>query len=54
MTMLCVTHEMGFAREVADEIIFMDFGKIVERGTYEGFFKNPKSDRAKEFLKQIL
>ena len=54
MTMLCVTHEMGFAREVADEIIFMDFGRIVERGTYEEFFKNPKSDRAKEFLKQIL
>jgi ABC-type polar amino acid transport system ATPase subunit len=54
MTMLVVTHEMGFAREVADEIIFMDFGKIVERGTYEDFFKNPKSERAKEFLKQIL
>ena len=54
MTMLCVTHEMGFAREVADEIIFMDFGKIVERGTYEEFFNNPKSERAKEFLKQIL
>ena len=54
MTMLCVTHEMGFAREVADEIIFMDFGKIVERGTYEGFFKNPKSERAREFLDQIL
>ena len=54
MTMLCVTHEMGFAREVADEIIFMDFGKIVERGTYEDFFNNPKSDRAKEFLDQIL
>jgi ABC-type polar amino acid transport system ATPase subunit len=54
MTMLCVTHEMGFAREVADEIIFMDFGRIVERGTYEEFFKNPKSERAKEFLKQIL
>ena len=54
MTMLCVTHEMGFAREVADEIIFMDFGKIVERGTYEGFFNNPKSERAKEFLDQIL
>lgn len=54
MTMLCVTHEMGFAREVADEIIFMDFGKIIERGTYEEFFKNPKSERAKEFLKQIL
>ena len=54
MTMLCVTHEMGFAREVADEIIFMDFGKIVERGTYDDFFNNPKSDRAKEFLSQIL
>jgi ABC-type polar amino acid transport system ATPase subunit len=54
MTMLCVTHEMGFAREVADEIIFMDFGRIVERGTYEAFFNNPKSERAKEFLKQIL
>ena len=54
MTMLCVTHEMGFAREVADEIIFMDFGRIVERGTYEAFFKNPKSERAKDFLKQIL
>ncbi len=54
MTMLCVTHEMGFAREVADEIIFMDFGRIVERGTYEEFFENPKSERAREFLKQIL
>ena len=54
MTMLCVTHEMGFAREVADEIIFMDFGRIVERGSYEEFFNNPKSERAKDFLKQIL
>jgi len=54
MTMLCVTHEMGFAREVADEIIFMDYGKIVERGTYEEFFNNPKSERAREFLDQIL
>jgi len=54
MTMLCVTHEMGFAREVADEIIFIDGGKIVERGTYEEFFNNPKSNRAKEFLSQIL
>ncbi|CAB1059385.1 ABC transporter, ATP-binding protein (cluster 3, basic aa/glutamine/opines) [Olavius sp. associated proteobacterium Delta 1] len=54
MTMLCVTHEMGFAREVADEIIFMDFGKIVERGTYDEFFNNPKSERAREFLDQIL
>jgi ABC-type polar amino acid transport system ATPase subunit len=54
MTMLCVTHEMGFAREVSDEIIFMDAGLIVERGTYEEFFKNPKTERAKEFLSQIL
>ena len=54
MTMLCVTHEMGFAREVADEIIFMDQGRIVERGTYEGFFNNPQTDRARMFLDQIL
>ena len=54
MTMLVVTHEMGFAREVADEIIFMDAGAIVERGTYDEFFNNPKTDRAKEFLSQIL
>ncbi len=54
MTMVCVTHEMGFAREVADEIIFMDEGEIVERGTYEDFFKNPQSDRAKDFLEHIL
>jgi len=54
MTMVCVTHEMGFAREVADEIIFMDEGKIVERGTYEDFFQNPQSDRARDFLEHIL
>ena len=54
MTMICVTHEMGFAREVAEEIIFMDEGSIVERGTYEEFFNNPKTDRAKQFLSQIL
>ena len=54
MTMLCFTHEMGFAREVADEIIFMDFGRLVERGTYEEFFNNPKTERAREFMKQIL
>ena len=54
MTMLCVTHEMGFAREVADEIIFMDEGRIVERGTYDDFFNNPQTDRAKRFLSQIL
>jgi ABC-type polar amino acid transport system ATPase subunit len=54
MTMLVVTHEMGFAREVADEIIFMDAGRIVERGTGEEFFRNPKHDRTREFLSQIL
>lgn len=54
MTMVCVTHEMGFAREVADEIIFMDEGKIVERGSYEDFFNNPQSERAKDFLEHIL
>jgi glutamate/aspartate transport system ATP-binding protein len=54
MTMVVVTHEMGFAREVADEIIFMDEGKIIERGTGEDFFKNPKSDRTKDFLSKIL
>jgi ABC-type polar amino acid transport system ATPase subunit len=54
MTMLVVTHEMGFAREVADEIIFMDEGKIIERGTGEDFFKNPKSERTRDFLSKIL
>ena len=54
MTMLVVTHEMGFAREVADEIIFMDAGRIVERGSGDEFFKNPKSQRTKDFLGQIL
>lgn len=54
MTMVVVTHEMGFAKEVADEIIFMDKGRIIERGTDEAFFSNPKSDRTKLFLSQIL
>jgi general L-amino acid transport system ATP-binding protein len=54
MTMLCVTHEMGFARSVADRIIFMDRGEIVEQGTPKEFFANPKSDRTKLFLSQIL
>lgn len=54
MSMIVVTHEMGFAREVADEIIFMDEGIIVERGTDEDFFENPKSERTKKFLSQIL
>ncbi len=54
MTMVVVTHEMGFAREVADRVIFMDEGKIVEVGTPEHFFKNPENDRTKVFLSQIL
>jgi polar amino acid transport system ATP-binding protein len=54
MTMLCVTHEMGFAREVADRILFMDNGEIVEQGTPEEFFKNPKQERTRAFLKEIL
>ena len=54
MTMIVVTHEMGFAREVADEIIFMDEGIIVERGADEEFFTNPKNERTKTFLSQIL
>jgi general L-amino acid transport system ATP-binding protein len=54
MTMVCVTHEMGFARSVADRIIFMDKGEIVEQGSPEPFFNNPKSDRTKLFLSQIL
>ena len=54
MTMVCVTHEMGFAREVADRVIFMDEGAIVEVGTPEHFFINPTHDRTKLFLSQIL
>jgi polar amino acid transport system ATP-binding protein len=54
MTMVCVTHEMGFAREVADSVIFMDAGRIVEVGTPEHFFKNPTHERTKLFLSQIL
>jgi polar amino acid transport system ATP-binding protein len=54
MTMVVVTHEMGFAREVADSVIFMDEGRIVEVGTPEHFFKNPTHDRTKLFLSQIL
>jgi polar amino acid transport system ATP-binding protein len=54
MTMVVVTHEMGFAREVSDWIIFMDDGQIVETGTAEHFFKNPQEDRTKLFLSQIL
>ena len=54
MTMICVTHEMGFARSVADRIIFMDLGEIVEEAAPEEFFDNPKSERTKKFLSQIL
>lgn len=54
MTMVCVTHEMGFAREVADRVIFMDEGAIVEVGTPEHFFNNPTHKRTKLFLSQIL
>jgi len=54
MTMMCVTHEMGFARTVADRIVFMDQGQIVESGAPEEFFDNPKHPRLKQFLNQIL
>ncbi|MBU1001750.1 MAG: amino acid ABC transporter ATP-binding protein [Proteobacteria bacterium] len=54
MTMVCVTHEMGFAREVADRIIFMDEGLMIEENTPHEFFQNPKSDRTKDFLSKIL
>ena len=54
MTMICVTHEMGFAKEAADRIVFMDEGEIVESGAPEYFFKTPKTDRCKKFLNQIL
>ena len=54
MTMICVTHEMGFARKVANRVIFMDEGQIVEENEPEAFFNDPKSDRTKLFLSQIL
>tara|TARA_A100001037_G_scaffold137788_1_gene124653 strand:- start:1229 stop:1987 length:759 start_codon:yes stop_codon:yes gene_type:complete len=54
MTMICVTHEMGFAREVADRFLFFDEGLIVEEGTPEHFFTNPQEERTKLFLSQIL
>lgn len=54
MTMVCVTHEMGFAKRVSDKMVFMDQGRIVETADPETFFSNPKSDRCKEFLQQIL
>jgi general L-amino acid transport system ATP-binding protein len=54
MSMICVTHEMGFARKVANRVIFMDEGQIVEQNEPEAFFNNPQSDRTKLFLSQIL
>ena len=53
-TMICVTHEMGFARRVADRVIFMDAGEIVEEADPETFFQSPSSDRTKQFLSQVL
>jgi polar amino acid transport system ATP-binding protein len=53
MTMICVTHEMNFAREVADRVLFMDHGRIVETGTPSGFFSNPQSERAQRFLADL-
>ena len=54
ITMVVVTHEMGFARQVADRVIFMDDGRIIEEGTPEHFFENPENPRAKAFLSKIL
>ena len=54
MTMVCVTHEMGFAKEVADRVVFIDEGVIIEEGTPEEFFGNPKSPRLKDFLSKVL
>ena len=54
MTMLCVTHEMGFARKVADKVVFMADGQILEQSTPDDFFEHPKTDRAKDFLSKIL
>ena len=54
MTMICVTHEMGFARQVADRVVFMANGSIVEEGPPAEFFKNPKNERTRKFLGEIL
>ena len=54
MTMLCVTHEMGFARQVADRMIFMDEGQIVEQNEPKDFFEHPQHERTQLFLQQIL
>ena len=54
MTMVLVTHEMGFAKEVGDRILFMDEGRIIEEGTPEEIFQNPKNSRTKDFLSKVL
>ena len=54
MTMIIVTHEMGFAREVADRVIFMDEGYLIEEGSPENIFDNPKEERVREFLEKVL
>ena len=54
MTMICVTHEMGFARQVADRVVFMANGSIVEEAPPNDFFRNPKNERTKKFLGEIL
>ena len=54
MTMICVTHEMGFARRVADKMVFMDHGEIVETSPPEQFFKAPETERCRDFLQKIL
>ena len=54
MTMIVVTHEMGFARKVADQMVFMDHGEIVEQSRPDDFFANPQTERCKTFLSQIL
>jgi general L-amino acid transport system ATP-binding protein len=54
MTMLCVTHEMGFARNVADRVVFMDGGRIIEMGEPGDFFDNPRHERTRAFLERIL
>lgn len=54
MTMMCVTHEMGFARQVADRVIFVDDGKILEQGAPEEIFSHPKEQRTKDFFSKIL
>ena len=54
MTMIVVTHEMGFARKVGNRVVFLDQGEIVEEATSEQFFSNPQSDRAKDFLSKVM